>query len=54
MNKLDHEGVTKVIEACETQSHLMLVMEYVPGGDLLNVVKAQGKVPEKEAKHIFK
>lgn len=40
MKKLDHEGVTKVIEACETQSHLMLVMEYVPGGDLLNVVKA--------------
>lgn len=53
MKKLDHEGVTKVIEACETPSHLMLVMEYVPGGDLLNLVKAQGKVAEKEAKHIF-
>jgi len=54
MKKLRHKNVTQVLEVLETPKHLALVMEYVTGGDLLNLVKLRGKISEIDAKCIFK
>jgi len=54
MKKLRHRAITKVLEVFETHKYLAIVMEYVRGGDLLNLVKVRGRLHEGDAKHIFK
>jgi serine/threonine protein kinase len=52
--KMHHSHIAQVLQVFENNQYLFLVMEYVNGGDLLNLVKSRGKLPESEAKSIFK
>lgn len=37
----------------ETPNDIVLVMEYVPGGELYNLIERQGRMPEPEARKFF-
>jgi serine/threonine protein kinase len=43
-----------LFEVIETTQHFFIFMEYVPSGDLVTFIESKGKVPEDEAKGIFR
>ena len=53
MATLNHEGITKVIDFDETESRLAIVMEYLDGQTLDELIKKKGALSEKEALEIF-
>ena len=53
MATLNHEGITKVIDFDETESRLAIVMEYLDGQTLDELIKKKGALPEKEALELF-
>jgi tRNA A-37 threonylcarbamoyl transferase component Bud32 len=54
MKRVNHPNVVRLLEVFESSKHLMIVLEYAGGGDLLQFVKSRGKLSEPEAKLIFK
>lgn len=48
-----HPFITQLIEVFLTPRHLAIVMEYVPGGDLLELINSRGKLSENEARWLF-
>jgi serine/threonine-protein kinase len=52
--KLDHPGVMKVLKAAEGEErdHVYIVMEWVPGRLLRNVLSEEPKLPPERAAHI--
>jgi serine/threonine protein kinase len=50
----NHSKITRMLEVFETSTHLLMVMEYLPGGDLLTKVRYKGAIGETEAKGVFK
>jgi serine/threonine protein kinase len=54
MKSVRHANVIRLLEVCESPRHLMMVMEYAGGGDLLQYVKKRRRLEEGEAKRIFK
>ena len=44
----------RLLEVFESSKHLLMVMEYAGGGDLLRLIKRKGKLQESDAKFIFK
>lgn len=54
LKTLSHPNIVK-IENCYTLSNmqLVIVMEYLQGGDLLAFLKEKGKFTESEARKIF-
>lgn len=53
MKRVQHQNVIRLFEVFESTRHLMIVLEYSGGGDLLQLVKTRGRLPESEAKSIF-
>ncbi|CAG9322064.1 unnamed protein product [Blepharisma stoltei] len=53
MKRVKHRNVIRLLEVFESKRHLMIVMEYSGGGDLLQFVKSKGRLTETEAKKIF-
>ncbi|CAG9320286.1 unnamed protein product [Blepharisma stoltei] len=53
MNRIHHVNVTRLLEIFESENHIMMVLEYSDGGDLLQLIKAKGKLNENEAKFLF-
>ena len=55
MRIIDHPYVVKLIEVIATQQKIMLVMEFVDGGDLFDLIKTEkdGKMAEKKARMYF-
>ena len=53
MKKVNHPNVIKLLEVFESNRHLMIVLEYAGGGDLLQLVKSRGYLSETEGKHVF-
>ncbi|OMJ84379.1 hypothetical protein SteCoe_14533 [Stentor coeruleus] len=53
MKKINHQNVIRLLEVFESPKHLMIVLEYSGGGDLLKLVKTRGSLTELEGKHIF-
>ena len=51
--KLRHPHVISLREVFLTQQHLVLVMEFAPGGDLFTYVRSRGGLPETEARWYF-
>lgn len=53
---LHHPSVVKIYDVVETNNHLNIVMEYLPGTSLGSYLKAQPslKIPEKNCKKIFR
>lgn len=54
MNKIHDKNVIRLLELFESPRHLMMVLEYAGGGDLLQLLRARGKLSESEARPIFK
>ncbi|GEM_PF-5643021 len=52
--RLEHPNIVQVTDSVEQDGHFFLVMEYVDGQELDNIIKAKEKIPEKEALAIFK
>ena len=46
LKKLDHPNIVKYIECIQTKTHINLVLEYVEGGSLHQILKQTGKMPE--------
>ena len=45
LKELDHPNIVKMLAAIEEDGRHYLVMEYVSGGSLYDVLKAEGKLP---------
>ena len=54
MNKIHDKNVIRLLELFESPRHLMIVLEYAGGGDLLQLLRARGRLTEQEARPIFK
>ena len=54
MKKVRHANVIRLLEVFESPKHLLMVMEYAGGGDLLQYVKKRRRLDEFEARRIFK
>ena len=54
LQKIAHKRVIKILEVFESTHHLLIVMEYAGGGDLLQHVKYSGKLTEEEARPLFR
>lgn len=54
LRRLDHPGIVKLRGFFEDDDNYYLVMEFVPGGDLMDFVAAHGSVGEEAAKEITK
>ena len=54
LKKIRHSNIIRLLEVFESESHLLMVMEYAGGGDLLQYVKARGRLSESEARKYFK
>ena len=54
LKKIRHSNVIRLLEVFESQKHLLIVMEYAGGGDLLKLIKQRGRLDENDAKYIFK
>jgi serine/threonine protein kinase len=54
LKKVRHSNVIRLLEVFESPKHLLMVMEYAGGGDLLQYVKKRKRLDETEAKRIFK
>jgi serine/threonine protein kinase len=53
MKRVNHQNVIRLLEVFESSKHLMIVLEYSGGGDLLQLVKSRGHLTETEGKNIF-
>ena len=54
LKKIKHSNVIRLVEVFESSKHLLMVMEYAGGGDLLQYVKKRRRLEEEEAKRIFR
>jgi 5'-AMP-activated protein kinase catalytic alpha subunit len=54
MKTLKHNNIVKLYETFETEKYLLLIVEYVGGGDLLSFVRKRNKLNEQTAKYIFR
>jgi 5'-AMP-activated protein kinase catalytic alpha subunit len=51
---LKNNSIVKIFETLETSKYILIVMEYVPGGDLLGFVRKRTKLNENTARFIFR
>jgi serine/threonine protein kinase len=54
MKNLKHNSIVKIFEVLESQKYILIVLEYVCGGDLLSFVRKRTKLNETTAKFIFR
>lgn len=54
LKKIKHSNVIRLLEVFESSKHLLMVMEYAGGGDLLRLIKKRGCLKEGDSKFIFK
>ena len=54
MRDLFHPSVTKILETFESEKYMLIIMEYISGGNLQNFVKKRRKLCEKTAKILFR
>jgi len=52
--KLSHVNVVRILEVVESLDSMMIVMEYVNGGDLKQYIKVRGRIKEDETRAFFK
>ena len=54
MQKLNHPNITKILEMFEDDKYILIIMEYINGGNLFSFVKKRRKLSEKIAKFLFR
>ena len=54
MRSLFHPSVTKILETFESEKYMLIIMEYISGGNLQNFVKKRRKLCEKTSKILFR
>jgi 5'-AMP-activated protein kinase catalytic alpha subunit len=54
MRRVTSPNAVQMFEMFESSHHLMLVIEYAGGGDLLRMATTRGRLPESEAKQLFR
>jgi len=54
LKKIKHSNVIRLLEVFESSKHLLMVMEFAGGGDLLQLIKRKSRLKESDAKFIFK
>ena len=54
MKKLNHPNITKILEMFEDKEYILIIMEYINGGNLFSFLKKHRKISEKTAKLLFK
>ena len=53
MKKVSHENIVRLREVMQTSNYYILVVELVPGGDLLELVQRKQRLTEAEARKYF-
>ena len=53
LKNIKHSNVIRLLEVFESPKHLLIVMEYSGGGDLLKYIKKYGRLEENKAREIF-
>ena len=53
LKMLSHPNVIRLHEVLHTPSEILMVMEYVNGGDLLEILNSRPRFTESEVRHIF-
>ena len=53
MRRLRHPNIIQFVDVFETADQLMMVMEYCPGDELLDVILARKFFSEEDAKPVF-
>eukprot|EP01016_Furgasonia_blochmanni_P053259 TRINITY_DN857_c0_g1_i1.p1 TRINITY_DN857_c0_g1~~TRINITY_DN857_c0_g1_i1.p1 ORF type:complete len:491 (+),score=135.95 TRINITY_DN857_c0_g1_i1:185-1657(+) len=55
LKHLNHDNIVKVLKVLVLRNmHMVIIMEYLQGGELSNYVKQRGKLTEAEARDIFR
>ena len=54
MRGLYHPSVTKILETFDSENYMLIIMEYISGGNLQSFVKKRRKLCEKTAKILFR
>ena len=54
MQKLNHPNITKILEMFEDDKFILIIMEYINGGNLFSFVKKRRKLSEKISKFLFR
>ena len=54
MKKLNHPNITKILEVFHDEGYMLIIMEYINGGNLFSFVKKRRKLSEKIAKFLFR
>ena len=54
MRKLNHPNITKILETFEDDKFILIIMEYINGGNLFSFVKKRRKLSEKISKCLFR
>ena len=53
LESFHHPNIVKLYEVIDSNTNLMLVMEFLPGGELYNVIERNGKLTEQKARVFF-
>ena len=54
MKRFNHPNITKILEVFHDEEYMLIIMEYINGGNLFNFVKKRRKLSEKTAKFLFR
>jgi len=54
LKNLGHQHISKMYEVFETKEFIYLVIEYCPGGELFDYIVSKKRLPEKEARDVFR
>lgn len=54
LKKIKHSNIIRLLEVFESPKHMLMVMEYADGGDLLHFIKQAHSLSERDMKFIFK
>ena len=54
MKRFNHKNITKILEVFNDEEYMLIIMEYINGGNLFNFVKKRRKLSEKMAKFLFR
>ena len=54
MKRFNHPNITKILEVFHDEDYMLIIMEYINGGNLFSFVKKRRKLSEKTAKFLFK